>query len=32
MDIENYKVPDNTKVATARPIYKKKIQKWIRKL
>ena len=24
MDIENYSVPDNTKVATVRPIYKKK--------
>ena len=24
MDIENYNVPDNTKVATVRPIYKKK--------
>ena len=27
MDIENYDVPDNTKVATVRPIYKKKSQK-----
>ena len=27
MDIENYNVPENTKVATIRPIYKKKIQK-----
>ena len=24
MDIENYNVPENTKVATIRPIYKKK--------
>ena len=24
MDIENYNVPDNTKVATVRPIYKEK--------
>ena len=24
MDIDNYNVPDNTKVATARPLYKKK--------
>ena len=27
MDIENYNIPENTKVATIRPIYKKKIQK-----
>ena len=24
MDIDNYNVPGNTKVATARPLYKKK--------
>ena len=29
MDIENYDVPDNTKVATVRPIYKKKSQKYL---
>ena len=27
IDIDNYTVPDNTKVATVRPLYKKKIQK-----
>ena len=27
MNIDNYNAPDNTKVATVRPIYKKKSQK-----